>query len=502
VRRALVPWLIATAVGCGGGDPDETLDAHIDQDRTPATFELRPAVEAALAAGLEAFPDLVEQDLASGGPALDEDSEERLQGALATLLGTDPRMQELATADVVEMGDRVVPRLRALALDEAEGDDRRAAAVRLLTALRSEHAAHALFLVLENAPAPWLRAHAAYGLGQLELPFVVPGLVRRLKYEKDGEAVIWVARALAGYGNYSGLAALDVLATGDGDSAAMARVQLDAIVGEAGCADLAELWRAWFAGDPDGRLAAPARGPRFELAVWRWVARFTEFQLRGVDDARFVLERLGAGAVPVLVAALHDESRYVRVHVAQGLLRMGPRARAAGPELVAALAEPELAPHAAAALGAIDHEPAGDALRALLAANVPHPLRLAAARALGAHGRVQLASDLRPLLADAEPRELRQAAAESLVRLTDDRAAAALLVELLTAPRVEATSIERALRAWLAARAEESPEPFADLLARWDELEPDRDAVRDPDGAARRIAAALEARATLLRDAL
>jgi HEAT repeat protein len=245
-------------------------------------------------------------------------------------------------------------------------------------------------------------------------------------------------------------------------------------------ARLAEDWQA-------GRVPVAERSARWKLETWRWIARLSEYQLRGVDDARFLLPRSCAAAAPLLAEALHDENVYVRVHAAQCLERMGPRGASAGPELLAALADPTLAPNAAAALGGVRYGPALPVLLGLCARGGEPELRLSAVRAIGAYGPEtgeKTAAALLPLCAPEEALEVRQAAAESLARIGSPQAPLALLAGFLTDERLAYETSERALREWLAREAASRP-AAAQALERWDALAPATDRAVPADERAR-----------------
>ncbi|HVS10633.1 MAG TPA: HEAT repeat domain-containing protein, partial [Planctomycetota bacterium] len=89
-----------------------------------------------------------------------------------------------------------------------------------------------------------------------------------------------------------------------------------------------------------------------------------------------------ASAARMLAQALRDENRYVRVHSAQCLERMGPRARPAIPALIEALDDPISGPTAASALAALDAREAIPALKECLAPGRDADLRAAATRSL------------------------------------------------------------------------------------------------------------------------
>jgi len=211
-------------------------------------------------------------------------------------------------------------------------------------------------------------------------------------------------------------------------------------------------------------LPHPERSDRYRREVWHWIGRLNEYQLRGVDDARFILERLDDVAARIMGQALHERDVYIRVHTAQSLERMGPRGKSACPDLRAALGEPELSPHAIIAMGSVGCSEAFGDLVARLSDSTPIAQRLAAARALGHLGDAGATPALRKLF-DAEPAEVAQAACESVV-LLDPAATDAVERALawIEDPRVEPASSERAVRAWLYEKGED------DVLARWDAL--------------------------------
>lgn len=414
----LAPSLLAAA--CGG----ETAD--VSQARPPAVlpaFETRDVVRARIAA-LEA--ELVASRPLESVESVEPGEREHVRGLAALVAGEDRGMRAVALEDALAVGDACVPELAALARDGgaagAAGAEREAA-VELLGALDTVRAAEELLLLLETAEEPWLRAHAAWRLDGTTQDWTLPRLVLRMKYETDHETVVWLSRTLATLGNFTGLGVLHVVATTSPDelqrSSALARMQ--EIAAAAGFEDPDELRRAWEEGGEEA-LFRPPRSPRLELEVFRWIAGFDEFQLRGVDDGRFLLARLGPRAAEWMGEALRDKSRYVRVHTAQSLQRMGRRARPAAPALVELLADPEAGPQAAEAFGAMAFAPAEAALAARLSPEHEPELRLACARALGVLAGVpegrglepRTLDSLRALLAPEESAELREAARASL----------------------------------------------------------------------------------------
>ncbi len=460
----------ALLVGCGdrgpAGPPAEAAPAY-------ETFEIVERALTELALRL----DEAEAE-APGEPA---DLADRTLGLVSVAAGRDVRLAEVALEEVRELGPPAAPHLAEVLADEGWGDASRGAAARLLAALDAPEAAEPLLATVEGDAPAWLKASCAWQLGETTQDWVLPRLLLRLKYETDPQTVVWIARTLAVFDCYAGLDGLASLAASDDEALrAEAGGVLAELLERSGTPDVAALRTAWWRGEAGAPPAGAEPGLRRQLETWRCIAALREWQLRGVDDARFVLARLGPWTAERLGLALTDEDGYVRIHAGQCLERMGPRGRVAAPALVAALDDPHQAAQAAAALGSVaaraaEHEPAL-AARALAAlaprtgAEHPMDVRLAAARALGFVGDDGARPALVALVASDEPVELRAAAAEGLVRLGPtpaDAPAVRLLAELLTSPAVDPAVPERALAAWLA--EEPDHDARAAALAAWTE---------------------------------
>jgi HEAT repeat protein len=363
------------------------------------------------------------------------------------------RMRGLELEDLRSVGEPAVRILDELLDEKGRDAQERLSALEALGAIGSESAADALVnrIDLEKTKEPWIRAQSAFQVAQLSSDHVLPRLLMRLKYETDGETVIWIAAALAQHRNYAGLEGLRVLSVRGAthDVQIQAQSMLKKIAQDAGFADGESLDTAWNSPDPNGRLPCAKPSLRLRLEAWRCIADLAEFDLRKVDDARFALSHSAGWIVDLLVAALHEESPHLRVHVAQSLERMGGRAQAACSELVRALNEPSLAADAAAALGAIGCTDAIGALESATRLGNHVELRSAAAAALGRLGSATAIPVLRVLLGSEEPIDLRQTAAQSLVELHDGRSAVPLLLDCLTMPGADAFAAEGALEAWL-----------------------------------------------------
>jgi HEAT repeat protein len=336
--RACVAGALAGLCGCGGGEPAAA----------ERVFPLRDVVRPALAAAELAAP------RAAPAPLVPAEAQ-MVEAVLGALASNDARLARLGHDDARALGDAAVAPLAALLRDATAEPARRALAAQALAAVETPGALAALLEALEQEREPWLRAQCAWRAGAMGLDVAVPRLLLRLKYEVDGAAVAWVADALARHGHIAGLDGLRVVRDTAGDESvrATATERLAAIAGEYGFADADALYAAWYGGDPEGRIAARAPSPALVRETWEWIARLAEWDLRRVDDARFVLVRMESWVVPLLAQTLHEADVYARVHAAQVLERRGPRARAAEPALSAALDDPRLGPQAAVALGAI-----------------------------------------------------------------------------------------------------------------------------------------------------
>ncbi len=460
MKRALVLVLLAA---CGDG-----------RDPPTAPALTRPAAHQAVVA--EAIAAL-ERELRETPAAAYEgdDLEPRVDGLVAGVASSKPAMRRLMLEELARIGAPAVPVLTGLLLDRETPAAERRAAAQALAAVDTPGSAEALLAKVESSrsdedPERWLTAECAWRLGETTQDWAVPRLILCLRYETDHESVLWLASTLAHFGNHAGLEALYVVATtGDDELRSRAAGMLNALGQAAGVEHFSVLIEAWN-GEVESTLEEPAPSPRHRLEIWRRIRALSEWQLRGVDDGRFILAREGAAAAALLARALADEDRYIRVHSAQCLARMGPRGAAAGPALVAALEEAGLAPEAAAALGGIRYTQGAPELALRVGPEHPLELRVAAARALGRLVEYDACDALLPLLAEAEPIDLRAAAAGTIARtapLERVAPAARLLVELLESPAVEPSESEAALESWLARLVEMGVESAPPVLGGW-----------------------------------
>ncbi len=442
--------------------------ASCTRETTPsAAYELRPVAAAAVEA-LEAQR--------SAPPTVPGDSAaepQRIEEILGALRSGDAGLRALAVEDARSLSPASVAQLVLVLRDAQEQPVCRTGVAEILAAQATREGLEALCAAAESAPEPWLRAQCAYRLGGAGQDRFLPRLLLRLKYEKDYETAFWLADACSRFGHLAGLEAMFVVWNGTSDEALRARVarRTSELARERGAEDPGDLLARWKAG-----TIAPG-APRFEpstelrLAAWRLIRDLGEWDLRTVDDARYVLSHFEGWIVPLLAEGLHESSAYVRIHAAQCLERMGPRARPAQAALIAALAEPRTAPAAAAALGALGDPSAAGALEGRLLESADPELRVATSIALGALASPSSLPSLRRAFHPAQPFDLRQAAAAAILRIEEAPDALAFLLECMTEERGDAGAAELALGAWVLRRGER--DPSAALAGeRWKALDP------------------------------
>jgi HEAT repeat protein len=468
VRRAAFLFALIALAACADKPPPTT---------TSSSFALSPVVAPTLAELERAVP------AATTPPAPDDDTVAMVEGLLETLASADTRQHALALEDLRTVGPAAVQALARMIDSAKPGDTHAIQAARALGSLATFEAAEILCRALEAHTDPLVRAQAAYQLGVVRDDAFQARMVLRLKYELDPETVVWLADALSRFGNLSGIDGLRTLERGTTPSTAADRLLAWAAeFGDgSGTSDGAELEADWYSGELERRRPPPEPSARMRLAAWRQIELLSAFDLRKVDDARFVLTRLPAWIVPELERALHDENRYTRVHAAQCFERMGKRAHAADGALLAALDDEALAPTAAAALGAIGSTRAVPELERLLTTSRDQDLRAGCVRALGKVGQ---ASSI-PVLLECqrnknEAFDLRQAAAESLLALGRRDDVGAFLVECLTLPSADGGGAESAWEQYLVQAAPTS-EGARSTLERWRALAPRADTIATAD---------------------
>jgi len=466
MKRALLVALLVGVAACDEPVPDEPEVVWPDLPAAPAT---RDVVDAALA---DAPP-------APAPATLAEESVDDFEGLLGFVAESSGDLRTVGAQDLWRLGDGVGAALRDAALDGARPDAERAAALGVLGAGEAPRASTLLLAVLEGAAEPWVRGSAAWYLGEREDEGWICDAVLRLKYETDESVVVYLAQALGKHEVLAGLSGLEVISRSSWSEGQ--RASAEAVI------------QQMAAGLTEEQLMTPrARDARFDAAVWGWIARLSEFQLRGVDDARFILKNLGADAVPHLSAALVDDDRYVRLHACQCLERMGAKANGAIDALLEQLGAPDLGPQAAVTLGAVSRTTGEDGrVRVALVAlmrneSAPPGLRLGATRGLVRMGDPAAVDPLLAQFALERERwpELAQAVAEALVTSNalgtragdgterDGRIAAAyrFAVDSLDTPGLDPASTgaawEQAFERGLGEGLEDVPEAWAAIGAK------------------------------------
>ena len=459
MKSAVLVLALALGAGCGT-EPVQPA---------PAPFVTQPVLAPALAELAKTVGK--DEPLSLPGP----DAQEMGAGLIEFLQTAPPGMGDAAFEDAQAQGNLLVPvYAQILGNPESSAADK-AAAARLTAAIGTPEAAKLLLMHVEQSTMPSVRATCAWKLGDMGFDFAIPILIKRLKYEKDSSVTPWLGSSLAKLGNFSGVAYMVTVATWGGPGSEAAG-ELYRVVASAGFADANALIGAWESGDPDDLFPSQERSARYELEVWRLVEDLTDFQLRGVDDSRFILSKLGKQAVPLLTRALYDENSYVRFHVAQALDRMGPRARHSGPTLVLGLRDDLLAPYAAEALGSVDYPAAMDALLgATKVANDPG-LRLAAVRGLTKLANSASVPRLRELALEVEFPELAQSAAEGLIFCGEGDAFATQVLgfaQRASESGLDADTSLSALAYWVRRRAESGEAIAVQTRDAYDALAPE-----------------------------
>jgi len=475
VRRLVVLALLA---GCGAEAPPPAPSAA-----APAYADLIARHRAELGPGLESPTD-------PGEP--DAETQELVEAVLGALGSGDSDIRALALEDARALPPAGVAALVRVLHDAEEAPELRASVAEALGALATPVALDALVTAIEKAPEPWLRAQCGYRLGQTGRDEVLPRLALRLKYEKDYATAFWMADALARFGHLAGVEGMLAVWTDTDDETlrAQSEARLSELVGERGCADAAELLRRWQADElpPAATPFTPSDALRAE--AWRWIGNLGAWNLRNVDDARFVLVRLEDWLVPLLGEALGDSDVYVRQHVLQVLERRAARGRGALAAVLGVLDDPRLAPAACPTLGALGDPAAAERLEAALASPDPD-LAVAAARALGKLAAPRSQAALKATFEGARAQDLRQATAAAWLALADEAAPRAYLVACLTDASADAGDAELALGSWIA-RTSGTEAHRTTLLERWNALEPAASAIPTADELARRRAARAE----------
>lgn len=288
---------------------------------------------------------------------------------------------------------------------------------------------------------PAVRRRAAWLCGRTgQQPLSLP-LLLRLKYELDPDVVLWVADALQRLGNDAGLSWLDT-AMDRADTAERAGTFAIEVCRERGLelpdpptyaalqAHLRAESRAFRRTGQGRRPGLPEPDlqqfePRFATHL-----TFTEgWQLRPIDDAKYVCARSGRLAVPLLRQALAASEPYLRSVALVLLADLGPAAAAAGADVLPLLQDPLTESYAVRALGEVGYTPAVPHLTPRLVSGDVE-LRAMVAQSLGLLGDTQSRAVLQQALTNiAEAADVRVGAAFGLLCFGPDQAAEAYLAE-------------------------------------------------------------------------
>lgn len=463
MKRALV--LLALSAACA--------------EEVPRTGSLAPSIARNLRDVARANVARLESEVGPLPEPTSEDAElvERVTGLLEAVESAS--LGRVAREELTSLAPASLPILTRWLDDGDRPAAQRIAAIEALGASDTRYAAEQLLARIEamrtrKNDEAWVRAHCAWRLGQGTQDWIVPRMIRQMRYETDHETVIWMARALAGFENLSGLDALFVVRAkaGSQELRDSANLALHELARERGFDSPENLSAAWFSAN--SLRNAPTLSVARQLEIWRVIAGFAEWQLRGVDDGRFTLARENEAAAALLADSLSDESRYIRTHAAQSLERMGARGRSAGPALLAVLDDPESGIFAAEALGGIGYAPAEAELVARLEPPRSLEVRTAAARGLASLGLPSSSAALDRHIGESAPRDLRFSAGCARLRCSPADAPLALVAWLVADYATgtgETYSSEPALRAWYGGR------PDADLTA-WDSAPGDKPGER------------------------
>lgn len=241
-----------------------------------------------------------------------------------------------------------------------------------------------------------VRSNAAFQLGELGKQCSLIPLAKRLKYEMDPEAKVWAAAAMAKLGSYAGLPTLiDAMNMTVAQTAGLQSIDICKRAGielpdqptyDELRAFLRDLYRGWqrtgaVPNMKDGTTATP----QTEGRIAERLLHLPDFQLRPVDDTRYIVARLGQLGLPLLKEALHAKQPYLRMHTVEIVYQLGPVAHDLGNDVLPLVTDELTSCEAARALGAIHADGALAQILPMLHASDAEE-RAAAAEAIGLLG--------------------------------------------------------------------------------------------------------------------
>lgn len=332
-----------------------------------------------------------------------------------------PDLETLAKAGEPPADLKEVRELFDLALVPGAADERLATRSRK-SLLEHPQARWALEEGMLHAEAT-VRAVATFELGNLGLQASVLPLLKRVKYETDPVCRVWVASALARLGNGAGLPLLTVAmqdqsTANDAGAAAIAVLKAagedpgESPTWEAlqqGVARLHSAWRstAVLHGAPP-TTDEPAL---LEARIAQHLVALHRFQLRPVEDARFILRRAGSLPLPLLRRCLGASEPFLRSHALEVVTELGRSAASLEDAVLPLLGDELTRCDAARTLGAIGAVRGFEPMAAMLR-GTDLEQRVAAAAALGMLGDARSLPLLEAVVPNtAEPMDLRVQAA-------------------------------------------------------------------------------------------
>lgn len=361
-----------------------------------ATTSYRPAIAERLArAQTRCAP------LSNPSAAIGKERAAEISGWIESALSANARVERYAKAELAAAGAVAVPLILGHAKDESLDAEERLRTLSLLGEIRAPESARALIEIVETDPDASRRLFAAEALGRTGQSWAIPRISLRLKYERDPRALAWIVAALAELGSFGGMPELflanefrDVpMEHPDQAVREELRFVLRRILPIAGIEasegapedeivrKARELAAEWKNGLREIRIDLTT-APCLETEILRAVADLAGTQLRGVDDARFRLQRLGSLAAPALALGLEDESFYIRSHCIEVLGSLGASARTGAAGLLRIAKDFKHRADALAALGRIGAQEAAGEIEKGLREKAAE-IRVAAAQSLG-----------------------------------------------------------------------------------------------------------------------
>ncbi len=435
LARVAVLGVVLLATGCGeeAGDGKE-----ISGSTNPVTTEGLPA---------PTYPDLpkrasyLKERLAELGalvkveetPKVPELVPEEIEELVGELGKTDPIDRMNGADELLSHREIALPVLLDRVMDNNRYDFERSAMVDTIGRMGSRAAAGTLLKLVADDESPTVRSFAALALAEIGDDGVVPDLVLRFKYEEDGFVINALSTALHRLGIACGVEKLISYLDGRIRVRQEAAGTLHEMLGEdfkydawaaAGeRTEAAKRMRRWWWQHGQELLlrlnSGREVGPGFEKRIIETIFELSQYQMRNVDDARFILEGLGPIAVPFLCRGVTDESQYVRAHSVEVFVRMGRSGESGSEVLRSSVGDPLIRADILRALGvARDQES-----YSLLLSAVGDPLidvRICAVDSLGQLGNKDALSTLQALSSNpGDSDELRVALSFSLALLGD-----------------------------------------------------------------------------------